>query len=180
MVCDGEFRNRNYFAWFGDVAKRLRADFFWSFYCAGHGKDVYDGEGGIFKIAARRFVKMKATRDFNPITSLTDLVDFGRAHMSQPHTRKDGKVTERRFFLQEGEVPAAKKGVKVKGSSKMYAFRCQGSKGTATVEAREFSCPCNICLHFGDCKRPGGPWETIDAAFVGETDGDLSESESDD
>jgi hypothetical protein len=171
---DGEFRTRKNFAWFGDVAHKHRADFFWSFYCSGHGKDIYDGEGGVFKNAARRFVKRKATRDFNPISSLADLVSFGREHMAYPQR---GNVARRHFFLQEGKVSDAKDGVRVEGSSKMYAFRCQGSKGSATVEARGFSCPCNICLRFGDCRRPGGPWETTVAAFAGGIDGDMSESD---
>jgi len=49
LASDGEMRNRKHLAWFGDVALSFRVNMFWGFYCSGHGKDLYDGEGGIYK-----------------------------------------------------------------------------------------------------------------------------------
>lgn len=145
----------------------------WSVYCSGHSKDIFDGEGGRFKIAARRFIKMRSTEDHNPISSLADLVSFGSEHMTQP--KRGDKIARRHFVLQDKKVAPAKDGVKMEGSSMMYCFRCRGSKGSAIVESRNFSCPCNICLNFGDCRRPGGPWSVTAAAFAE----DASQSDSD-
>jgi hypothetical protein len=179
LTSDGEFRHRGNLAWFGDVAMRLGVDFFWGVYGSGHGKDLYDGEGGVFKCFARRFAKDNATRDHCPITTPAELVSYGRDHLSIP-VRARGKrhVTRRHFFLVEGTIPQAKDGVPVKGSSMLYAFRVRGSQGSAEVEAREVTCYCETCLCFGNCQRPGGLWKKINAAYEPECEqGSAEESE---
>jgi len=184
LQCDGEFRNRKHLAWFGDVAKRLQSDFFWGVYASGHGKDLYDGEGGVFKCSARQFVLKTATRDNNPINTPADLVTYGNDHLSKPN-RSPGKrqVTKRHFFYVDGEVPKAKDGVPVKGSSALYAFRARGSEGSAEVQARLFTCYCELCLSFGNCQRPGGLWNKICAMYAGgkdERDQETAEEEEED
>jgi len=181
LVSDGEYRNRHHFAWLGKQAVERKGDLWWSFYVAGHGKGLYDSEGGVLKTWARAYVKQHSTPEFNPINDIHDLIKHARDNLANPKGRagKPPTVVKRHFFHQEGIIEQAKNGVQVAGSNMLYAYRARGSRDSL-VEAREFSCFCDICLTFGmNCTRPGGPWKKTGAGYIRDDSDDGDETGDD-
>jgi len=118
----------------------------------------------------------KGTHDYNPISTIQELVNFGRAELSNPN----GKVQRRHFFvIDDNEIkqpPAAKI---VTGSRSLYAYRVRGSMGSMQVEARPFACYCDGCVRFAHCHRPGGPWQGTSAGDLTPTQVSTEASDSD-
>jgi hypothetical protein len=177
LFSDGEFKQRAHFAWLGKTASEKKVDACWSFYACNHGKDLYDKEGGVFKNSARQHVRDKGTREKNPIKSIDDLVHFGNTHLARP----SGTLVRRRHFHKLGKViPKPGDADQVKGSAKLFSYRVRGSKGSSTVEAREFACFCDDCLEWLPCKRPSGTWRDTVAAYSSQHSSDSDESDESD
>jgi len=102
LFSDGEFREKAHLAWMGSTAKQRRSEMIWNFCGPNHGKDIYDGEGGVLKCSARRYVREHGTKDSNPIDSVAKLVQFGKDHLANP---KGGGVARRHFFEVNHTVP---------------------------------------------------------------------------
>jgi hypothetical protein len=155
LFSDGEFRERGTFAWLQNAAKKRCIGFSWNFYAANHGKDLYDGEGGVFKCSARKHVHAHSDKETNPVSNVKELVQFGKDHLTNP---SGDKVLRRHFFLLDKPIESPPDARIVVGSNKYYAWHADPPRPgvPARVYARVFSCYCEECMNrTGKCTRPG-------------------------
>jgi len=170
MFSDGEFKQKAHFAWLGKVAKERKVGMTWNFYAVSHGKDLYDGEGGVLKCSARQHVAEKGTKENNPISTIEELVDFGRRHLAEPKhlakpsRRDDPHIRHRHFYHVKEKVAMPGEAMQFAGSKAYFAYRTDES---GRVQARHFACYCDACLtRTGTCTRPVSPWKDTNTGYL--------------